>query len=215
MEDNIMNKEIQLAYIWKRVILLAFCPSGDREVFDWISCYSRSVKEFWEVSEYPNQDKFKLSVYNSLIPINYDFSFENLRKFIVNFYYPHNANKDFIWMHDVDKTYFIPEQFILTHDNHMNKHLRTIKEDDLKIVLEGLLFHPAAHQHIEEPLTEHKIRIGGGIHNPFQFLFHLRFQLCLVDEKREEEKNRLNELILKAIKCKCEKIRPRRLLDLA
>jgi len=215
MEDSKMNKEIQLAYIWKKIILLGFSPSGEGDVYAWISCYRRSVVNFWEVSEFPRQDKFKLSVYNSNIPINYEFSFEDFKKFIVNFYYPHSSNKDFIWLHDVDKTYFVPEQFILTYDNHMNKYLRTIKEDDLKMVLEGLLFHPAAHQHIEEPLTQHQIRIGGGIHNPFQFLFHLRFQLCLIDEKREKEKKRLNKLFLSAIQNRCHKIAPCKLLDLA
>jgi len=215
MEGNKMYKEIQLAYLWKRIILLAFSPSGDKDIFDWITCYAKSIVKFWEVSGFPKQDKFKLFVYNSNIPISYDFSFEDLKKFIVNFYYPHSGNKDFIWLHEVDKTYFVPEQFILSYDNHMNKNLRTIKEEELKIVLEGLLFHPAVHQHIEEPLTQHQIRIGGGIHNPFQFLFHLRFQLCLIDEKRENEKKRLNKLFLSAIQNKCHKIAPGKLLDLA
>jgi hypothetical protein len=214
MEGNKMEKDIQLAYLWKKIILLAFSPSGDKDIFDWITCYSKSVVKFWEISGYPKQDKFKLLIENNNIPISYEFSLENVKKFIVNFYYPHSSNKDFIWLHDVDRTYFVPEQFILSYDNHMNKNLKKISEEDIKIVLEGLLFHPATHQHIEEPITEHKIRIGGGIHNPFQFLYHLRFQLCLIDEKREMEKNRLNQIFFEALNNKCQKMTLTNLFDL-
>lgn len=210
-----MDKDIQLNYLWKKIILLAFSPSGEENVFSWISCYTRSVVDFWEVSEFPRQDKFKLQIYNGNIPISCDFTFESNKKFVVSFFYPHSNEKDFIWLHDVDKNHFIPEQPILTHDNHMNKYLRDIKEEDVNKVLEGLLFHPTVHQHIEEPTNHHNIRIGGGIHNPFQFLFHLRYQLCLIEEKREIEKNRLMVLFYNAIKKKCSGIAPSRLLDLA
>ena len=213
MKDKI-TKDIQLSYLWKKIILLAFNPSGDKDVNKWISCYSRSVVKFWEISDYPRLDRNNLIVANGNIPINFDFSYESLMKFVVSFYYTNSSNIDFIWLHDVDKNYYIPEQPILTNDNHMKKCIKGINTDDILTILNGLFFHPTAHQHIEAPISHHVIRIGGGIHNPFQFLFHLRYQLCLIEQKRDEEKNRLTELFFNAIKSKSSIITPSDLLNI-
>jgi len=213
MKDPKISKDIQLAYLWKWIIYLAFSPSG-KEIFDWISCYSKSVTDFWEIDSYPKQDKYSLTVYNCNIPISFDFSLEKIDKFIVQFFYPHTEGQDFMWLHDVDKSHFVPEQPILTNDNHRNSYLKKITPEDVLKVLNGLFFHPSAHQHIEGPINHHIIRIGGGIHNPFQFLFHLRYQLCLIEQKREDEKNRLTELFYNAIMKKCRIIAPGVLLNL-
>jgi hypothetical protein len=68
------------------------------------------------------------------------------------------------------------------------------------------------HTHIEEHglmqsaatspplLALHEIRVSGGIENAFVFLFHLRYQFCLVsDEARGFERNRLVNLFTTAI----------------
>ena len=202
------EKPIKLAYLWKKIINIAFRPSGTGNISDWLSIYCRSVVDFWEVADYPTLDKFSIEVANNDIPIDFKFTYSDSNKFSVNFYYLGEDNNDFAWMHDVDKNYFTPEQYILSHDNHMPRDLKKkVNENDIKIVLEGLLFHPTVHQHISEG-DKHEIRIGGGFYNPFQFLFHLRYQLCLIEDNRESERARLISLFYEAIKKKHEIIPP-------
>jgi hypothetical protein len=90
------------------------------------------------------------------------------------------------------------------------KHLR----NDIEAVLNGMLFHPCHHCHIDKlgvvarlqgsKTTKngvHDVRIGGGISNAFVFLFHLRYQFCIIsDQIREQERNRLINLFTNAIK---------------
>ena len=215
------EKEIKLSYLWKKIILIAFNPSGTKEIFDWLSIYRRSVKEFWEISNYPNHDKFNIKVSNNNIPIDFDFNYNDTQKFSVKFFYVRDDVKSSAWMHDVDKSYFTPEQPVLAQNNHINKYLRSVNEDDIKEVLDGLLIHPTAHQHISfndneqqnDSAPKHEIRIGGGFHNPYQFLFHLRYQLCLIKEIRESERSRLILLFYDAIKKECSVIPPSKLLN--
>ena len=87
---------------------------------------------------------------------------------------------------------------------------------DVEAVLNGMLFHPRCHTHLEDlgirhvqldrekgGLKSHEIRIGGGIENPYVFLFHLRYQFCLVHtDARRNERLRLVDLFENAIKNK-------------
>lgn len=80
---------------------------------------------------------------------------------------------------------------------------------DIEAVLDGMIFHPRCHSHLEnfgirqhvqldqdrDGLSSHEVRIGGGIENPYIFLFHLRYQFCLVSkEVRQTERQRLIDL---------------------
>lgn len=169
--------------------------------------------KFWEVSNMPKLDKNNIEVFNTVIPIDYNFTYDSLSKFNVKFYHL-NDSREYSWMHDVDKKYYIPEQPILTQDIHMKKALKKLKIEEVEEVLDGMFFHPTAHQHIAEEKERHSIRIGGGIHNAFQFLFHVRYQLCLIKDKRESEKHRLVTIFHEAIKGKKEYIAPNIILDL-
>ena len=41
---------------------------------------------------------------------------------------------------------------------------------------------------LEPPLlSPHEVRVSGGIENAFVFLFHLRYQFCLVSEETRQE----------------------------
>ena len=55
----------------------------------------------------------------------------------------------------------------------------------------------------EAGLELHEIRIGGGIENPDVFLFHIRYQFCLVHtDVRQDERLRLIDLFENAIRKK-------------
>lgn len=206
------NNDIQQYYIWQKLTLLAFNPSGDRDVNSWISCFSKSLQSFWGIDNPIKQEKFNLEVYNGDIPLSFNFAYIDSEKFTVSFYYPHNEGEDFLWVQDVDvKNFYFPFNKIQLPEN---VDIDTIKDSDIKKVLDGLLFHPAIHQHIVEPEFSHSIRIGGGIHNPFHFLFHLRYQLCLIPENREEEKKRLLRLFSVALANRRKLIPPSELMGL-
>jgi hypothetical protein len=66
-------------------------------------------------------------------------------------------------------------------------------------VIDGLILHPCAHQHIAHPVDNHEIRFGGGITNPYLYLFHLRYQLCPLEDRRNRERVRLTDLFFNAI----------------
>lgn len=195
--------------IWQKIILLAFSPSGSTDINAWFSCFSKSLQDFWELDNPTKQEGFKLEIYNNNIPLSFDFSYSNSNKFTVAIYYPNN-NNNLLWEHDVDKKYYSPYN---KQNTFKDVNINQISDSDIKEVLDGFLFHPAVHQHIKEPVSEHLIRIGGGINNPFQFLFHLRYQLCLIQEKRDEEERRLLNLFSNSLKRK-KRIPPSELMGL-
>jgi hypothetical protein len=199
-------------FVWQKINLLAFNPKGEKDIHSWISCYSKSLQSFWGLDNPISQDLFSLQVYNAEIPLSFNFTFNGTKDFAVKFYYPHNDENNFLWVHDVDdRNYYFPYNKIQIPEN---VDTNTIKDSEIKKVLDGLLFHPAIHQHIVEPEFPHSIRIGGGIYNPFQFLFHLRYQLCFIQENREEEKKRLLKLFSGAIANRIRSITPSELMGL-
>ncbi|MDM8515597.1 hypothetical protein QUF76_05305 [Desulfobacterales bacterium HSG16] len=208
MDENIKNDMIR-AYLWQEVIMLAFLPSRGKDQKTWLQMYNKSINEFWETDEYPpspsshhrNEPPITGEITYSAIDMLFDYTISNNSTFAVRLLHTSNT-KDLMWTHDVDSRYFIfPIQSIL---NQYNKRKTFLKEDisHIESVLDGLIFHPRVHQHIESPLNNHEIRIGGGIDNPFLYLFHLRYQLCPISEKRDNEKKRLIELFTNAIKNK-------------
>jgi hypothetical protein len=98
-----------------------------------------------------------------------------------------------------------------------DKKSSAFKKIDKKLlegVLDGLIFHPMVHQHLLYPIDNHLIRIGGGIANPFLFLFQIRYQFCLIEENRNKEKERLMLLFSEAIRAKSVSISAGKLFNL-
>jgi hypothetical protein len=90
-----------------------------------------------------------------------------------------------------------------------------------------MLFHPRCHFHLEDlgvryvqldpekgGLKLHEIRIGGGIENPYVFLLHLRYHLCLVHKDvRRNERLRLINLFDNAIREKKQNVNAKELFN--
>ena len=131
----------------------------------------------------------------------YEYAFESIEKYSVRIMYdPINKNKELLWLHDHDGKYFnFPNQYFLTKHNKRKIAISKMNDLDIENVLDSLVFHPTPHQHIESPIDEHEIRVGGGIINLFQYLFSLRFQLCPFQPTRTAEKNRLIYLFKNSI----------------
>jgi hypothetical protein len=198
-----MDNDIIQTYLWHDVIKLGFSPSGKKKMKEWLLMYGRSLYKFWELDVYPPNPKsngvIKAELSSSQqIEMIINYSITDRSKFSVQFLHIDNK-RELMWTHDVDGKYFaFPEQSLSL--KYKKKTKKIISNKHVEKVVDGLIIHPRVHQHIECPINHHEIRIGGGIYNPFVFLFHLRYQLCPIKQKREEEKKRIIELFTNAIK---------------
>jgi hypothetical protein len=66
--------------------------------------------------------------------------------------------------------------------------------EDISVVLRGMVDHPRLHLHIYEDAARRELRIGTGLAVPFLFLFQLRHQLCLDSNRRADELARLRDI---------------------
>ncbi len=204
-----MDKNIIQAYLWQEVIRLGFSPSSKKDKKNWISQYEKSLKDFWEINDYPIKMNGDLTTVTH-VGLNFEYKYQripDISKFNTTLYYLSDTI-ELLWKHDIDTSYFLfPKQSILNKYRKLQQAKKEFKNfapiDRTKIIKnisDGLLFHPAVHQHIDSPIDEHEIRIGGGIYNPYVFLFHLRYQLCPDKDKRNKEEERLAQLFEEAIK---------------
>ncbi|MBA7569272.1 hypothetical protein ES708_11011 [subsurface metagenome] len=197
-----MDDDIIQAYLWHNIIRLGFSPSEKKDIKSWLYMYGENLKDFWEVDEYPPHPKSDGTITAKLtcaasLGISLSYCITNITRFSVTFLFSDRNNKS--WVHDVDGNYFaFPEQSLLSKYGKEKTVRKKITSAHIKKVLDGLIFHPTVHQHIKTDF--HSIRIGGGIHNPFLYLFHLKYQLCPDKKRRDEEKERLIRLFEPAVK---------------
>lgn len=202
-----MDKKMIRAYLWQDIIRLGFCPDGSRDQERWLHVLGGSLKDFWEIDQYPAKCSIREGKIEGVIDCHrldlwLEYFIDSMAKFNVHFLYiPPSTTKELMWVHDVDGNYFtLPAQVLLDNHNQRSIAVREFTNDDIEAIVDGLLLHPAAHQHIKSPIDDHEIRIGGGIDNPFQYLFQLRYQLCPFEAKRDAERNRLIPLFAEAIR---------------
>lgn len=204
-----MDNDIIRAYIWDEVIRLGFSPSGGKNMLDWIRTYGLSLQNFWEEEEIPfRMKKHENGQVNIEIfckrqaCMDLELSMTNLSTHNTRFLHnPPERQGELMWVHGVDLAnyFFFPERSLLNKYGKRDEALSKINDYHIEAVVDGLICHPHTHQHIESPIDEHEIRIGGGISNPFLFLFHLRYQLCPMPEKRQRERRRLISLFKESI----------------
>jgi len=195
-----MDNDIIQAYLWNDVIRLGFKITEHQQ---WIKTYLGSLQSFWEVYEYPCKDgprcknnSIKAKIENPDLELRWKFDLKINEHFHLEF---NHLDKN-IWWHHADYAYYG-----LPIEKMLDKAKRSIaiaefSHDDLEIILDTMIFHGRIHQHIKSPFPENKIRIGGGVDNPFLYLFHLRYQLCPDETRRDEEKKRLILLFEPAVK---------------
>ncbi|MBU0469273.1 MAG: hypothetical protein KJ736_09485 [Candidatus Omnitrophica bacterium] len=202
-----ITEDIIKSYLWRDVIRRAFSPSSLSEQNSWMIQYCKSLKDFWQIDSYP-PNPFNNNLISGRIPserdlgISFDYCIFNTSKFNIKFLFDPNDTIGIMWTHDVDENYFsFPEQVFLAKANLGKEALKSknITKNLMEAVVDGLICHPKSHQHIDHPVDSHTIRIGGGIDNPYLFLFHLRYQLCPFKEIRNQERERLVNLFFDAI----------------
>jgi hypothetical protein len=200
-----MDKLLVQAYIFQDIIRLGFSPESEKDKKSWLYQYGQSLKEFWNSNDYPKAPSETNNVVSATINSSssvqavYEYAIEKHDKFTIRLI--HSPSQDLMWIHDMDGVYFtFPFQYFLTNHGQRAQAIQKMTNNDIGSVIDSLLVHPTPHQHIESPIDNHEIRIGGGIFNPFQYLFHLRIQLCPIPGRREAERARLIQLFGDAIR---------------
>jgi len=94
------------------------------------------------------------------------------------------------WQYGIESTVFT----CLPYVHEWEGAIGELQNDDVMAVLRGMIEHPRAHLHIHVNSFPHDVRIGTGLHEPFLFLFQLRYQLCVDQETREHEFERLRQI---------------------
>ncbi len=200
-----LDNDIIFAYLWLEIERQAFSPKKDKDKDKkiWLNCYLRSLKTFWGLSDYPVVPSNWIqnnTIEHNGVNLAFRHQIESLEKYWVKIW---DHSKTLKWTHDVDGVNFFdfPRQKFLTIKQG-KQAIREFNQKQINTVFDCMICHPKVHQHIESPINEHEIRIGGGISNPYLYLFQLRFQLCINKQQREKEKERLASLFNDKIKNK-------------
>ncbi|MGI9278543.1 MAG: hypothetical protein ACR2PX_02810 [Endozoicomonas sp.] len=219
MAHDDVNK--RRAYLYQAVIELLFSPSTEKERKQWIHAFLGSLVSFWQTYTL-NPYTIKNGQYEitpNLLGIEC-FCSCDIREnnyFAIQFtVFKDGLNEPFTWAHHVDPRYFrVPlKAFLGEHNSVKTKALAEADEEDIAAILDTLVFHPCEHIHMESCIPDHEIRFGGGISNPFQYLFHLRYQFCPIPKVREAEKQRLKDLVYRALQSKSRSIDIKTLMEI-
>lgn len=222
-----MNNNKRRAIVWENIERLAFRPTSHKDRRAWLGVYARTLHQFWGMGY--------IHILTPLLPDNGGFlvTFQNLKcsyliesalKYSISF--EHDSSDCLHWQTHVDPEYHSKASLQTSVDNYPSQEMSKLHHD-VKTVLDGMLFHPRCHAHLEDlgvrhvqldkdsgGLSSHEVRIGGGIENPYVFLFHLRYQFCLVsNQARIEEKKRLIFLFKNAIQERFTKVNTRELFN--
>ncbi|MBN1579040.1 MAG: hypothetical protein JW913_20930 [Chitinispirillaceae bacterium] len=197
---------IRRAFIWDRIIQLGFSPRTVTDQKSWIWLFKQNLLTFWGIENQPVYEKFSATEVNLTYPgktfdeeMIFDCKVTDDGQFSINAMF----GERIWWVHEYDCKFYSPSFHIflsvISKHSRVNFILKNIERGDIEEVINGLILHPCVHQHIIHPVDRHSIRFGGGITNPFLYLFHLRYQLCPIEDRRTKEQERLANLFFNAI----------------
>lgn len=205
-----MNDNKRRAFVWNTIERIAFRPNSPAS---WLGVYARTLHRFWGNPEIYTRlgpdDEFVVAFLN----LKCRHSIETVSKYEISFV--HNSSGCTHWKTHVDPKFLSKASLQTPVDSYPRQQMDKLYRD-VDAVLNGMIFHPRCHTHLEDlgvrhvqldqekgGLKSHEIRIGGGIENPYIFLFHLRYQFCLVHtDARRKERLRLIDLFERSIKNK-------------
>jgi hypothetical protein len=200
-----LSAEERRSIAWVTIERLAFRPTGDNEVNTWLSLYGRTMHHLFQLD--PGNVKAAHGTSFSVLPLNLICKYQHQQggdKYEAAIQVT-GDEEELLWTIHVDPITASKAALHSEHRSFPKQEIGHLK-GDIEGVLDGMLFHPRNHTHLEdcglkgctlggEGLKPHEIRISGAIENLFVFLFHLRYQLCLVSvETRAREKRRLTDL---------------------
>ncbi len=204
-----MNDNERRAIVWDTIERLAFRPPGNAQ--KWLGVFAKTLHELWGIE--PTWMHFKLDdqVDLPLSPLTCSYHIESMLKYTAEILQKNSVNC--YWRTHVDPFYISRGALARANATYPHQQWAQLR-GDIEAVLNGMIFHPRCHSHLDDMglehiqldeqkggLSLHDIRIGGGIENPYVFLFHLRYQFCLVNnDVRQMERLRLIDLFETAIR---------------
>jgi len=195
-----VDKDLIRSFLWEDVMNLGFYPGDLKSKKKWLRALLSSLREFWDISEHQEGPCGKEGTITGRIDnshFNIWLKFELRENGYLHVELGHIDGRVLFYHSDPD--YFVPQLSKILDNKQRNIAIGESETTDIELVLASCMFHPREHLHIVAPDFDHQARIGGGISNPFLYLFHLRYQLCPIPQKREAEKGRLLELFRNAI----------------
>ncbi|HEB86434.1 MAG TPA: hypothetical protein ENI68_05385, partial [Gammaproteobacteria bacterium] len=197
-----MSETKRRAIVWDTIERIAFRPSSNNDCSAWLGVYAKTLHKLWGLesmwNHFGSNDIFDIQ----FLELKCKYEIENVDKYSVSLQ-DLSASRSY-WQNHIDATY-ISKASLHSASGRYPRLQRAHLQRDIEAVLDGMLFHPRCHAHLEDigvrhmqldqdsgGLSSHEVRIGGGIENPYVFLFHLRYQFCLVaDQVRQTERQRL------------------------
>lgn len=220
-----MNDNKRRAIVWNTIELIAFRPSSDNDRGAWLGVYAKTLHTLWGMEPmwncFAQDDEFIVPFLN----LKCSHFIENMSKYSISFV--HDSSDCMHWQTHVDPGFHSKASLQTSVGNYPRQQMDELYRD-VDAVLNGMLFHPRCHAHLEDlggrhvqldqdsgGLSSHEVRIGGGIENPYVFLFHLRYQFCLVsDQVRQTERQRLIGLFERSIRGGEQNVNARDLFNL-
>ena len=220
-----MNDNKRRAIVWDTIERLAFRPSSDSDRDAWLGVYARTLHALWGMdrmwARFSPDDEFIVTFLN----LKCGYLIESVEKYeasLVN----DPINGHLYWKNYIDPIFLSKASLHTTVGKYPQQQMDELHRD-VDAVLNGMIFHPRCHTHLEDlgikhvqldqekgGLKSHEIRIGGGIENPYVFLFHLRYQFCLVHKDvRRDERLRLRDLFEGSIRRGERSVNPRKLFN--
>lgn len=203
-----MNDNKRRAIVWDTIERLAFRPNPPQS---WLGVYAKTLHALWGMEPtrvyLARNDEFSVTFLN----LECCYSIDSVDKYSASLV--HDSSDCLHWQIHVDPAFHSKASLQIPVPNYPRQQMGELRRD-VQTVLNGMLFHPRCHAHFEDlgvrhvqldqdsgGLSSHEVRIGGGIENPYVFLFHLRYQFCLVsNQARNDEMTRLIGLFENAIR---------------
>ncbi|MBW2737426.1 MAG: hypothetical protein JRE64_00975 [Deltaproteobacteria bacterium] len=203
-----MKKNERRAIVWDTIAHTAFRPVSPEK---WLGVYAKTLHTLWGIepmwARLGIDDHF--DIHFLLLKCNY--LIESATKYSVSLT-QNSPTVHCYWQNHIDSEY-LSKGALYSASGQYPSQQRAQLQRDIEAVLNGMIFHPRCHTHLEDlgrqvqldqdrgGLSSHEVRIGGGIENPYVFLFHLRYQFCLVSNKvRQTERQRLVDLFESSIR---------------
>ena len=195
------------AIVWDAIERMAFRPVRPKT---WLSLYKNTLPRLWGLQDGDVKTRINSGFDADFLNISCEYRIEEMGKYSGTISMLADASRA-IWTIHVDPDFISKSALYNAAERYPDKDRKRHLRGDIQAVLEGMLFHPRHHSHLEDlgvttTLMEtinhgvHQVRIGGNIENAYVFLYHLRYQFCIVsDSARQEEQNRLIDLFMTAI----------------
>ena len=204
-----MRENERRAIVWDMIERTAFRPTSPNK---WLSVYARTLHKLWGMEgvwvRFALDGNFSVTFLN----LKCSYLIESVDKYSVALVND-SIDGHLYWQNHIDPGFLSKSSLHLAGKKYPRLQRKQLQED-ITAVLDGLIFHPRCHVHPDDlgvrhiqldpgrgGLLSHEIRIGGGIENPYIFLFHLRYQFCLVHKDvRRDERRRLIDLFERSIR---------------